>query len=860
MEKRFFLCMFARRANIHKKKEKYLAAAGTNTYVTVRTPWCVLHNTEYALRSPYLHAWRFHRTLRPAMNRMFTGRAAPQNRHGASWPALLVALLAGIALRWLLWDSLPRNGFVSDEGEYLSAASWLAQGRGFAWYLHYLWTRAPLYPLFVAVHLRLFGDALEPVYLTQNALSLLNVVLVYALARRVSGWPVAFLAALLTALYLPFAIYTQTLLSETLFITLLLAGFWLLALWASPPLFHGRTLLVLLAGVLFGLATLVRSLMLAFLPLALAWLLFVAWRSGKGSIRYLLMFVLAAALVIGPWSWYNSRVYGGLVVIDTSGAFNLMLGGRTAYDGNARYDAPSRNFVLALVDDELVPEQRRALLEPIRAADGSLLSDGPCLLRRGDGQLEAALAQGKGQSLPQAQVQQLMTAEGLCLISAKPWAFVAKSAAELADLFTINYSGDERFTDGFAVGQVPTWYAWALLLLDDILYVVMLALAPFGWALLLRRNPLARPLLALIGLWFAYNMLAAPLLFAINRFRLPLMPFVFLLAAYAVQNIGVGWRLVRWPAKLGATVVALLLFGLAATPQAYLLPLDVRGNSPYASLLGPYPSSVEATRLALASRPAFLFNQQVQAALHRGDATEAQSLLNTGQATRTAAALGPALLAGLEGNPSEGLMLITGTTSVQQTVVAADLLRSSGEIAKARRLFSDVQVDNANPVQFAWDWLYPTSTLDIDLAGNLDLGYIEGCYLGEGDTTISPPANFRWCSDGARLRFPRGGTGAAQTLWLRADGRGWPRDMLPLAPVEVWMNGAPVGSFTPDADQVNVFEVALPPTPPGQDVLITLHTPTFVPDAARYLSQQGILVGQVQRLGVRLDEVRLENP
>src|SRR6201986_4426420 len=96
----------------------------------------------------------------------------------------LPVLLQALALRLLLWGRIPRTGLISDEGEYLSAASWLAQGRSFSWYQSYLWTRAPIYPLFLAPHLRLFGDTLTPIYATQTLLSLLNVALVYWLAQR----------------------------------------------------------------------------------------------------------------------------------------------------------------------------------------------------------------------------------------------------------------------------------------------------------------------------------------------------------------------------------------------------------------------------------------------------------------------------------------------------------------------------------------------------------------------------------------------------------------------------------------------------------------------------------------------------
>src|SRR5918911_5018799 len=100
---------------------------------------------------------------------------------------LLIALLAGLGLRLLLWGRIPRTGMISDEGEYLSAASWLAHGHGFDWYQGYLWTRAPLYPLFLAAHLRLFGDSLAPIYATQTLLSLVNVALVYFLAKSLTA-------------------------------------------------------------------------------------------------------------------------------------------------------------------------------------------------------------------------------------------------------------------------------------------------------------------------------------------------------------------------------------------------------------------------------------------------------------------------------------------------------------------------------------------------------------------------------------------------------------------------------------------------------------------------------------------------
>jgi hypothetical protein len=839
---------------------------------------------------------------------------------------LLSVLLLALALRLLLWDRLPRTGLISDEGEYLSAASWLAQGRGFSWYQSYLWTRAPIYPLFVAAHLRLFGDTLTPVYITQTVLSLINVALVYLLAQRFElrieneklkkrhrsiafsmfnfQFSIPTLSALLMACYLPFALYAQVLLSETLFITLLLGGFLTLAIWVdqgrrtkdegrrSENWIRGNLVLsrwsLVLAGGLFGLATLTRSLALAFLPLAALWLAVSGrsvapsrWRLTRGGVLSGAIFLACAGAVVLPWTIYNSlpRLYGGLVVVDTSGAYNLMLGARTAYDGK-REDAPARNFMLALLSQNLDQDARRQLIEAQPASNGRVL-DSSCLLARGDPRLLAALGRPVDQ-ITQAARQRLMTAEGLCLIGARPLAFIQKSLAELVDLFQINYTGAERFANGFGIGRLPRWYTASLFLLDDTIYVLVLPLAVIGWALMRTlqiadcrlqiegRDPRQSAIYNLqstIGLWWLYNIAVAPLLFAINRFRLPLLPFAFIFAAYALVALPRGWRGLR--SRYGAACAALagLLGLIAATPYAYLEPRQNGEESRWASYLGPYPSSLVATGIAWQSRPGYLAEQQVMRALGAGDAAAARELLERSDVTTSTRQLARPLLAGLEGRAEDGLKLLPSLETILQTgdvkaaVARGDLLRRMGDWQGARFILTQRFVDDANPVQWAWDWLHPVALPDnyIDLAGNLDLGYIEGCYLGEGDTSVQPAANFRWCTDGARLRFPAAGTGAPQVLALRADGRGWFDGLRPAPAVHVFVGGQEAGAFTPGAN-VAEFSVVLPPAAAGADVVVTLHMDTFIPGADRYLSQQGRpVVGQVQRLGVRLDWAELRN-
>lgn len=787
------------------------------------------------------------------------------------WP-LLLALAAGLALRLALWGQLPRVGLISDEAEYLAAADWLAAGRGFAWHTQYLWTRAPLYPLFLAAHIALFGRELGPIFLTQSGLGLLNVGLVYALARQLGGGRgAAGIAAMLAGLYFPLAAYGQLLLSETLFLTLLLSAFLLLGRWAEGwraadgERSAGTWLALAGGGALLGLATLTRGLTLGFLPLVVGWLWLHAG-SGRGQrMRRAIpaaTLALAAAVVIGPWSIYASRAYGGLVLVDTTGAFNLLLGARTAFDGS-RSDAPPRNFVLATLDPQLSPEQRVVLLASRRSDDGSLVRAGSCLYEAGDPRLLAALEREPAQ-IRQAERQQLMSAEAICLIRAAPLAFIQKSLVELVDLFQINYTGDERLTAGFTLGRLPPWYALALFSLDDTLYVLALPLGVIGWALLRQRvagdgRPAAF-LLALIGLWLLYNLAAAPLLFAINRFRVPLMPFIFVLAGAALVMLPRGWAALRSRYGLACTALALLLGLVAATPHAYLEPRAPGAPSRWASYLGPYPSSLASTMRALSARPGYLAERELAAALGAGDVAAARAALADPNLPAYSAAVGAPLLDGLEGRPEAGLdRLAAGPQRPledwQTALVVGELFRRMGDVDAARRELNPELVDKQNPVAWAWEWLHPPPPPDgrIAVADDNDLGYIRGFYLGGYEP--AQDATLRWATAESALRFPGAGTGAPRQLCLRI-GAAWPAD-LHAPTLTLWLDAERLGELRPGIE-LREECLDLPARPAGADYLIELRGPTFVPDALDLLRQQGPQVGQLRLLSYQLDwaEVR----
>ncbi|NTW01062.1 MAG: hypothetical protein HGA19_07075 [Oscillochloris sp.] len=788
-------------------------------------------------------------------------------QHSLVWIALLLSLI----LRVAIWGQLPRLGMIGDEAEYLAAADWLAHGRGFAWHLQYLWTRAPLYPLFLAAHMALFGRNLTPIFMSQNILGLLNVALVYLIAAQVTrqhqrvAKRAPGIAALLAAIYLPFTSYGQLLLSETLFTSLLLGALVALGAWAQ----HGGLSRLAGAGVLLGLATLTRGLTLGFLPLITVWVFLTVRGKRRGAqdagqrdvgwlrdaAKQVCLFTFTFCLVILPWTVYASRAYGGLVIVDTTGAFNLALGARTAYD-NGRSDAPLRNFVLTLLDPTLSQAQRHDLLADAKG--------GSCLFASGDERIMTAL-NTQVSEISQADRQRLLSAEAFCLLKATPGAFIKKSLIELIDLFQINYTGDERLSKGFSLGRLPPWYSLALFLLDDTLYVLALPLAVLGWALLRSRQqdtsiglqPAAE---SLLGLWLIYNLATAPLLFAINRFRVPLMPLVFVLAAYALASWS-RWRELRTRYGAACATLAGLLLLVAATPYAYLEPRAPGEASRWASYLGPHPSSLASTQRALATHTGYLAEQQFMAMLGSGDGVVAHEMLLNSALPDYAVAMGEPLLDGLEGRPNLGLDRLA-TEPVQpledwqRSLIAGELFREMGDLEAARRELGPHLVDDANPVEWAWQWLYPPPIAGnrIDLADDNDLGYIRGFYLGRYDTDLD--ATLRWATGESALRFPQAANAKPQQICMHVSGLGWPQD-LALPTISASLGETLLGSFKLTRE-IQVTCLDLPARPAGSDLIIALHSDTFVADALDLVRQQGPQVGQLRTLAYQLDwaEVR----
>jgi len=180
--------------------------------------------------------------------------------------------------------------------------------------------KAPLYPAFVAfVSFLAGGYRVWAVQVAQCVLSALTCVLLYAIFRRTLGEEVARWAGLACALYPMLAWYTPRLWTET-FLTFVLAGFTLalVALLQRPT--AGRALL---GGAMAGVLALSKGIGLVFAGLA-PLVLLLCWR-GK-AWRWCLLFALAVAALVAPWTWRNWRLTGAFLPVHANGGYNFYLG------------------------------------------------------------------------------------------------------------------------------------------------------------------------------------------------------------------------------------------------------------------------------------------------------------------------------------------------------------------------------------------------------------------------------------------------------------------------------------------------------------------------------------------------------
>jgi 4-amino-4-deoxy-L-arabinose transferase-like glycosyltransferase len=206
-----------------------------------------------------------------------------------------------------------------DPDHYLMGAKILTQN-GWDWTfraVRYEWAGRyfylpPLYPVFLSLF-SVFSNMGAAAQLGQLVLGVAAVGLVYEMGKLVHSVKTGLVAASIYALWFP-GVITAWFYQETVYVPLVLLAFVLYLRAGSFPAFG-------LAGAIFGLAALTRSMPLYFLPLLFASHLMAT--RGRG-LRHSLAIALGFVVIVLPYSVALSIHLGEVTVIENHGGIILL--------------------------------------------------------------------------------------------------------------------------------------------------------------------------------------------------------------------------------------------------------------------------------------------------------------------------------------------------------------------------------------------------------------------------------------------------------------------------------------------------------------------------------------------------------
>lgn len=191
-----------------------------------------------------------------------------------------------------------------------------------------LW--APGYPFFLSIIYKLFGHSYPGVWIIQSIIGAFICTLVFFIANRLFDQKVARISAFISAICFNLVIYPAMLLSETLFLLLVLLC--LIYLYKADAL--NLSSKYIFAGILAALATLTK-------PIILIFFLFFSAGSLKKNIRGTALFLFPVVLFFSFWTARSYYIYQKFIPITTAGE-NLWRGHHLTATG--RYDASPKEM------------------------------------------------------------------------------------------------------------------------------------------------------------------------------------------------------------------------------------------------------------------------------------------------------------------------------------------------------------------------------------------------------------------------------------------------------------------------------------------------------------------------------------
>ena len=342
------------------------------------------------------------------------------------------------------------------------------------------------YPAFLGLLFCITGPSLLSAQIANLLLAAGSFWLLYYLARRLfCSELVARFSVLLLTVYPNNAAYVSLTLSEIFYTFLLLFVCILL-------LSNYSWRICVLIGIIFGLATLVKTQTVLLIP-ALVFLAYCKDWSFKGisvAIFRMMAILIVALAVIAPWTYRNYMAFGHFILVSTNGGTSLLAGNNPSVVGDYSRDFSDTDPLFkkanfSVMDQVAADKRARTLaLEWIRDNPGAFLGLIPKKVFRfwvPDGEAEWQYQRGT------------------------PW-----------------------------YDQYVIWFR-LVRILNQIFYIAVLTLFAVAlWKLSKERPALLLYIGPAIGVFFT---LISVVFSGQSRYHFPVMPFIMIYAAWAIMEI-----------------------------------------------------------------------------------------------------------------------------------------------------------------------------------------------------------------------------------------------------------------------------------------------------------------------------------
>jgi 4-amino-4-deoxy-L-arabinose transferase-like glycosyltransferase len=234
---------------------------------------------------------------------------------------LLALFLLAFLIRALFISIHQDFSLLNEMGGYVYAADNLIAGNGllFSHERDYRALLPPLYSLFLASIFVIFGKNFLIVRLIQALLGALSVLMTYSIGKKMTNEKNVRIAAIIMVFYPQNVVFSDLILTEVLFLFLFLASFLLL----FKSLEKRSYLYASLAGILFGLTSLTRSISFFFL-FFLCGVCLIS-KKLRINLKYIIVTTLLMTLTILPWTIRNYKVKNALILINSKTAIDFYM-------------------------------------------------------------------------------------------------------------------------------------------------------------------------------------------------------------------------------------------------------------------------------------------------------------------------------------------------------------------------------------------------------------------------------------------------------------------------------------------------------------------------------------------------------